>query len=281
MKKIETNLTKKQEQLLEDFICYKEEEEVSENTLNMYRVSIRLFLDFTGDEITKRKVLDFKKMLVESKSPKTVNTRLTAVNEFLRRNKMDDLRVKMLKIQQKHFVLNVPNDEEYEKLLKYFLEEKKYKLYWIVRFIAGTGMRVNEITKITYGALKSGYAEIHSKGKERSIMIPKKLIEESRSYFGDKPDENFLFTNRFGEQLTTRGIATVIYENGIKAGIRKEVLHPHAFRHYFAIKLMKATNNNISLVSSVLGHSDLKTTMIYTMLSKEEQEKQMNDFVCW
>ena len=112
-------------------------------------------------------------------------------------------------------------------------------------------------------------------------MIPKKLIEESRSYFGDKPDENFLFTNRFGEQLTTRGIATVIYENGIKAGIRKEVLHPHAFRHYFAIKLMKATNNNISLVSSVLGHSDLKTTMIYTMLSKEEQEKQMNDFVCW
>ena len=55
MKKIETNLTKKQEQLLEDFICYKEEEEVSENTLNMYRVSIRLFLDFTGDEITKER----------------------------------------------------------------------------------------------------------------------------------------------------------------------------------------------------------------------------------
>ena len=50
MKKAETNLTKKQEQLLEDFICYKEEEEVSENTLNMYRISIRLFLDFTGDD---------------------------------------------------------------------------------------------------------------------------------------------------------------------------------------------------------------------------------------
>lgn len=281
MKKIETNLTQKQKQLLEDFICYKEEQELSENTLVMYRTSVRLFLDFTGEEITKRKVLDFKKMLVAGKSPKTVNARLVGVNEFLCWNKMSDLCVKTLKIQQKHFVLNVPTDEEYEKLLKYALEEKKYKLYWIVRFIAGTGMRVNEITKITYSVLKTGYAEIHSKGKERSIMIPKKLIEESRSYFGDKPDEEFLFQNRFGKQLTTRGIAAVIYENGTKAGLRKEILHPHAFRHYFAIKLMKATNNNISLVSSMLGHSDLKTTMIYTMMSKEDQEKQMNDFVSW
>ena len=126
----------------------------------MYRISIRLFLDFTGDEITKRKVLDFKKMLVESKSPKTVNARLTAVNEFLQRNKMDDLRIKLLKIQHKHFVLNVPNDEEYEKLLKYFLEEKKYKLYWIVRFIAGTGTNTNGIESF-WAILKRGILGIY------------------------------------------------------------------------------------------------------------------------
>ena len=45
--------------------------------------------------------------------------------------------------------------------------------------------------------------------------------------------------------------------------------------------MMKASNNNISLVSSYLGHSSINTTMIYTMMSKEEQEQQMNDFMNW
>lgn len=275
-------LTKEQQSQIEDFICYKEEQEVSQNTLIQYRKTLEIFFDFVGkNDLTKRIVLDFKNWLIENFSQKTTMARLCGVNEYLKWSKNHTLCVKGIKIQKKMYVENVISDEEYNLLLDWLQANDKIKVYWIVRFIAGTGVRVNELTKLTYKCLKDGYAEMHSKGKLRRIMIPKKLIEESKTYFGKWVDDKPLFQNRFGEKLTTRGVAQQLQNYGQLAGIRKEVLHPHGLRHYFAIKMMKASNNNISLVSSYLGHSSINTTMIYTMMSKEEQERQMNDFMNW
>ena len=275
-------LTKEQQSQIEDFICYKEEQEVSQNTLIQYRKTLEIFFDFVGkNDLTKRIVLDFKNWLIENFSQKTVMARLCGINEYLKFSDNHKLCVKGIKLQKKMYVENVINDEEYNLLLDWLQSNNKIKFYWIVRFIAGTGVRVNELTKLTYKCLKDGYAEMHSKGKLRRIMIPKKLIEESKTYFGKWVDDKPLFQNRFGEKLTTRGVAQQLQTYGQLAGIRKEVLHPHGLRHYFAIKMMKASNNNISLVSSYLGHSSINTTMIYTMMSKEEQERQMNDFMNW
>lgn len=80
----------------------------------------------------------------------------------------------------------------------------------------------------------NGEFTLWTKGKIRTIMIPKHLIEESREYF-KTVDSNYLFLNRFGEQITTRGIGCLIKKYGLKYKIREEVLHPHAFRHLFAI----------------------------------------------
>lgn len=275
-------LTKEQQSQIEDFICYKEEQEVSQNTLIQYRKTLEIFFDFVGkNDLTKRIVLDFKNWLIENFSQKTTMARLCGVNEYLKWSENQTLCVKGIKIQKKMYVENVISDEEYNLLLDWLQANDKIKVYWIVRFIAGTGVRVNELTKLTYKCLKDGYAEMHSKGKLRRIMIPKKLIEESKTYFGERPENEPLFQNRFGERFTTRGVAQQLLNYGQLAGIRKEVLHPHGLRHYFAIKMMKASNNNISLVSSYLGHSSINTTMIYTMMSKEEQEQQMNDFMNW
>lgn len=282
MKKRNYILTKEQQSQIEDFICFKEEQEVSQNTLLQYRKTLEIFFDFVGkNDLTKRIVLDFKNWLIENFSQKTTMARLCGLNEYLKFSDNHKLCVKGIKLQKKLYVENVISDEEYNTLLDWLQTNDKIKFYWIVRFIAGTGVRVSELTKLNYKCLKDGYAEMHSKGKLRRIMIPKKLIEESKSYFGKCSDNEPLFHNRFGENLTTRGVATQLQFYGKKAGIRKEVLHPHGLRHYFAIKMMKASNNNISLVSSYLGHSSINTTMIYTMMSKEEQEQQMNDFMNW
>lgn len=134
--------------------------------------------------------------------------------------------------------------------------------------------RASELAKLEKSCLSNGEFTLWTKGKIRTIMIPKHLIEESREYF-KTVDSNYLFPNRFGEQITTRGIGCLIKKYGLKYKIREEVLHPHAFRRLFAILFLKE-NKNIALLSDILGHESLNTTAIYLRLSAAEQKKQLD-----
>lgn len=139
--------------------------------------------------------------------------------------------------------------------------------------------RASELAKLEKSCLSNGEFTLWTKGKIRTIMIPKHLIEESREYF-KTVDSNYLFPNRFGEQITTRGIGCLIKKYGLKYKIREEVLHPHAFRRLFAILFLKE-NKNIALLSDILGHESLNTTAIYLRLSAAEQKKQLDRTVKW
>jgi site-specific recombinase XerD len=86
--------------------------------------------------------------------------------------------------------------------------------------------------------------------------------------------------NRQGSRLTSRGIDASIRRWAKKYGIRKEVAHPHSFRHLFAIEFLKK-NSNIALLADLMGHSSVSTTSIYLKLSREEQMRQFNDASDW
>ena len=113
---------------------------------------------------------------------------------------------------------------------------------------------------------------------EDSIQ-PKKLIEESLEYFRQQ-DSEYLFMNRNGKPLSSRGVSQLIKNWAKKYGIRKEVAHPHAFRHLYAIEFLKH-NSNIALLADLMGHSDVNTTSIYLKLSTEEQMRQFNEASNW
>lgn len=74
------------------------------------------------------------------------------------------------------------------------------------------------------------------------------------------------------------------YANVLKSfsryGIPKEVLHPHSFRHFFAIEFLRR-NQNVSLLADLLGHSTVNTTMIYLRMSQEQQKRMIDDAVVW
>lgn len=265
----------------DDFIEYLEENEMSANTIACYSQAVKQFFD-NYSELTKKNLLQFKKMLSDKWKPKTVSIRIIAMNRYAEFVGKTDCKVKTQKTQKKFYLENVPDDDEYNTLLAYF-KEHNLKYYWIVRYLAGTGVRISELVRLKGKCLKLGYADMHSKGKERRILIPKNLIEESLSFFGNIADEEPLFKShqRPTSAITTRGVELSLKKIGMRAGVRKEVLHPHAFRHYFAIKMLKATNNDISLISSYLGHSSVEMTAIYTMRSLKEQVNFMSQAMTW
>lgn len=264
----------------ENFIEHiREQEELSENTIKTYSESLKQFFAMF-DELTKPNLIQFKKKLSESKKIKTVAIRITAMNKYADFIGKSDCKVKNVREQSRFFIENVPEDDEYNRLLEY-CKRNNEKYYWIVRFLGGTGVRISELARLKKSHLQKGYAEMHSKGKERRILIPKNLIQESAYFFKDKKDDDYLFLSLQGNLLSERTINSTLHSLGKKAKVRKEILHPHAFRHYFAIKMLKATNNDISLVSSLLGHSKISTTAIYTMRTLKEQEKALSQMMNW
>lgn len=59
-------------------------------------------------------------------------------------------------------------------------------------------------------------------------------------------------------------------------------MHPHSFRHMFAIEFLKNNkNNDIVLLSNMLGHSDINTTAIYLQKTEKEQIRELNKTVNW
>lgn len=64
------------------------------------------------------------------------------------------------------------------------------------------------------------------------------------------------------------------------SGVPKEVLHPHSFRHFFA-KMFLKSNNDITLLGDLLGHSNISTTAIYTRKSSAEQAQELDRIIKW
>ncbi|HNQ43672.1 MAG TPA: tyrosine-type recombinase/integrase, partial [Candidatus Cloacimonadota bacterium] len=70
------------------------------------------------------------------------------------------------------------------------------------------------------------------------------------------------FLNRFGKKLSRMGFWKILREAALKANLKHEIT-PHTFRHSFATHLLEA-GVNLRIVQSLLGHSSINTTQIYT-----------------
>lgn len=262
----------------EEFREWLIENERSENTINSYMESVKQFFEMFP-ELTKKNMIEFKQRELSRYSPKTAANRCIGMNQYCEFVGAPECKVKSIKIHKQNTVENVPTLEEYEYLLKCLEKDGKLKMYWMMQFLAKTGARVSEFIRFERSHLEKGEVTLWTKGKVRKILIPSDLIEESREYFESVPDNKWMFPNRYGRQMTERGVAQNI-KNCQHYGIRQEILHPHAFRHLYAVQFLKH-NKNIALLADLMGHESVDTTAIYLRLSAEEQRRQFNSAMNW
>lgn len=211
-----------------------------------------------------------------------MNLRLQAVNKFLEFGKQEKLKMKFVKAQQKNFLENVISDADY-KFLKTKLKADGYdQWYFIVWFMAATGARVSELLQIKAEHVSVGYLDLYSKGgKMRRIYIPKKLCDEATKWLKERGlTTGYLFTNRTGNCLSTRGIAIQLKHFAENYGINREVVYPHSFRHRFAKNFLEKFND-IALLADLMGHESIETTRIYLRRTASEQQKIVDKVVTW
>ena len=183
--------------------------------------------------------------------------------------------MKFVKVQQKNFLENVISDADY-KFLKAQLKADGYDdWYFVVWFMAATGARVSELLHIKVEHVKVGYLDL------RRLYIPKNLRNEAKQWLNGKGiTSGYLFLNRFGQRITTRGIAQQLKHFADKYGLNRDVVYPHSFRHRFAKNFLERFND-LALLADLMGHESIETTRIYLRRTANEQQKIVDKVVNW
>lgn len=140
------------------------------------------------------------------------------------------------------------------------------------------GLRVTELVNLKLSCLylDVGFIRVTGKGdKERLVPIGSDAIKYINIYRSSirvhieiKPgNEDILFLNRRGSQLTRVMVFLIIKDLAKKAGIKKTI-SPHTFRHSFATHLVEG-GADLRAVQEMLGHESITTTEIYTHLDRK------------
>ena len=265
-------------ELIHSFKNYLIEEEKSENTIEKYIRDITFFMAWLyGQEVTKILALDYKKELCEKYAPASVNAAISSLNSFFAFVEWHDIRIKALKIQRQIFRGKDKEltKAEYEKLLTAAKRKKNEKLYYLIQTIASTGIRVSELRYITISALHSGQAIINCKGKMRVVILPKELCKMLKGYAGkNNIKKGSVFVSRTGNPLDRSHIWKMLKSLCKTAGVSKDKVFPHNFRHLFA-RTYYSLQKDIVRLADILGHSSINTTRIYTMSTDDVHRRQI------
>lgn len=151
----------------------------------------------------------------------------------------------------------------------------------MLELLYATGLRVTELIslKVTDVNLQMGFIECHDGNKSRMIPIENAAKYALSKYLTDiRPvmceNQEYLFTNVKGGQMSRQGFWKLLKAYAKKAGIDKDIT-PHMIRHSFATHMV---NNGADLRSlqEMLGHSDISTTQVY-LKGKSSRLKEVYD----
>lgn len=254
---------------------------LSENTITSYLFAIRQFSE-QYDAVSLKNLRAYKMWLIESYKPKTVNLRLRAINCYLESIGKDKWKQPFVRVQQKAFLENVISEADYEYFKTCLKQDDELFWYFVIRFLAATGARVSELIQIKVEHIKLGHLDLYSKGgKLRRIYIPKSLQDEALSWLADKQQESgFIFLNKYGQRITTRGISGQLKKLAARYGIDPAVVYPHSFRHRFAKSFLERCND-IAFLADLMGHESIETTRIYLRKTSTEQRAIVDDVIDW
>lgn len=266
---------------LDEWILEQKYQEYEQSTLNQYRANTLKFIEWlpNGEEITKDTMLRYKQHLGEiAGSTNSINVWIVTVNKFLKWMGHPELTLKKIKMQAKQSNEEVLSVSDYKRLLRFAKRENKVQLYYIMKILAMTGIRVSELQYFQVENLKSNYISVFNKGKERTIIVRQDLMRELRKYCRENGIRHgYLFPSPEvkGKMVNTSTIWRQMKAVAGHARVKKSKVHAHSFRHLFAQVFLETYSDNITELADILGHNSLDTTRLYTRTSDSQKRDKL------
>lgn len=158
------------------------------------------------------------------------------------------------------------SQEEVRNLLN-ATENLKHKA--ILTIIYSCGLRLSELINLKIADIKSESNLLlirQSKGnKDRIVALPDKLLLLLGEYYKVYQPKDFLFEGAKGDQYSERSVQLILKNAMSKAGVLSKG-SVHTLRHSYATHLIKS-GIDVRVVQELLGHNDIRTTMIYTHIT--------------
>lgn len=268
------------------------ERNLSADTLKAYRIDLRQFLEFTKGEWADRDMLNrYIKHLNVCFSPRSVKRKLASVRAFyheleyngiLEENPFHKLHIRIQSPKQLprtipghlvHDLLQCAYDD--------YAPNKREVLrdILVLELLFSTGLRVSELCSLSTETFMIGESElrllVNGKGrKERMIQITTpELVQVAQAYCSEFAEEiqacGTILVNRLGRGISTQSVRRIVQKYLERTGSTYHVT-PHMFRHTFATSLLEA-GMDIRYIQSLLGHSSISTTQIYTHVTAYQQ----------
>ena len=156
----------------------------------------------------------------------------------------------------------------------------------MLELLYGSGLRVSELVSLTLQqvSMEGNYLTIKGKGaKVRQVPFGRFAYECLERYLRDVRPlflrggySDYVFLTRSGRPLTRQGFWKLLRGYALRAGLQHRVT-PHTLRHSFATHLLEG-GADLRAVQSMLGHSDIATTQIYTHVSRSRIKKVHQQF---
>jgi len=277
------------------------EKKLDEKTIRAYRADLQQMAEITGKatdvfEISKTDIKNYLQHIARFKH-KTIKRKIATLRSMLNYleceyeeyiNPMRKMQIKMKEPIRLPIVMTIEEvrcilDFLYFRVLQSSPGTYSYKAairnIAVVELLFASGMRVSELCSLRNQDVDMGNGEVRIIGKgnkERIIYICqpetlKALHQWLEQKNGACNSQAPFFTNRLHRGLSTQSVRQMIRYIVATAGIDKHVT-PHTFRHTFATLLLEE-DVDVRYIQSLLGHSSITTTQIYTHVNINKQRQ--------
>ena len=251
----------------------------SPNTIRTYQNELIQFMsvlkNYSIDSCNPEKIRSYMLYCINELklSENTLHSRLNALKFYYEKVKGDNKFFVEIPRPKKHSQL--PKVIHQDDLKKVFEQAKNLKHNTLLKLSYGLGMRVSEIVNLKITDIDSKNMQVlisRAKGKkERYVNLPESILEQLREYFKTFKPKEYLFEGQFGGAYSVRSAQQVFNDCFKKAGVNKRVSF-HSLRHSYATHLLE-NGTDIRFIQDLLGHKDIKTTLIYTNVSDRSLKK--------
>ncbi len=131
------------------------------------------------------------------------------------------------------------------------------------------GLRISESTSLQISQIDSQAQTLNIIGKgdkERIVPIPEAMLEQLRQVWKTHRHERHLFLNKSASNHVVPNLLYKCFNNALLKAELSSSLTPHCLRHCFATRLVE-NGVDISIVQHLMGHSSIKSTVIYIHLT--------------